>query len=120
MAALKSKDVGDVLVVYFNDAKMLDEHQIAKTGKQLLELETEATVTKKMLVSFRGVDFMSSAMLGQLARLNKQAKIDKVNLKFCNISPDLMQVFKVMRLSKITFATEEQALKSFHKNGWFS
>ena len=38
MAALKTKDVGEVLVVYFTDAKILDEARIQQIGKELMEM----------------------------------------------------------------------------------
>ena len=119
MAILKSRDVGDVLVVDFTDTKILDEHRIAQIGKELLELEVEATVNKRMLVNFQSVEFMSSAMLGQLMLLNNQAKADRVVLKLCSISANLLPVFKLMRLKNIAFSTEEKALEAFEKTGWF-
>ena len=119
MAILKSRDVGDIVVVDFADTKILDEHRILQIGKELLELEAQATVNKKMLVNFQGVEFMSSAMLGQLAKLNKQAKGDNVELKLCCISANVLQVFKMMRLNRIAFATEKKALAAFEKTGWF-
>ena len=38
MSSLKSQEVEDVLVVYFTDAKILDEARIAQIGKELMDM----------------------------------------------------------------------------------
>ena len=64
---------------------------------------------------------MSSAMIGKLVLLNKKAKTDNVALKFCAISANVLEVFKITRLNKVfeIYADEEKAVKSFKKGGWF-
>ena len=87
MSSLKSQEVEDVLVVYFTDAKILDEARIAQIGKELMEMAASASNSKKMVLNFQGVQFMSSAMIGKLVLLNKKCKTDNVNLKFCRSRP---------------------------------
>jgi anti-anti-sigma factor len=120
VSALRSEFKGDVLVVYFNDAKILDEAKIQQIGKELMEKVGETT-DKKLLLNFQSVTFMSSAMIGKLILLNKKCKADAINVKMCNISPNVMEVFKLMRLNKILDlqGDEEKALASFEKKGWF-
>ena len=43
MSSLKSQEIEDVLVVYFTDAKILDEARIAQIGKELMEMATSAS-----------------------------------------------------------------------------
>jgi anti-anti-sigma factor len=122
MSSLKSQEIEDVLVVYFTDAKILDEARIQQIGKELMDMATSASQSKKMLLNFQGVQFMSSAMIGKLVLLNKKCKTDGVNLKLCQISPNVLEVFKITRLNKVfeIFADEEKAIKSFGKKaGWF-
>ncbi|MEQ8786194.1 MAG: STAS domain-containing protein [Pirellulaceae bacterium] len=120
MSALRSEFKGEVLVVYFNDAKILDEAKIQQIGKELMEKVTEAS-NKKLLLNFDSVTFMSSAMIGKLILLNKKCKADGINIKMCNISDNVMEVFKLMRLNKILDlqADEEKAIASYDKKGWF-
>lgn len=120
MSALRSEEIGEVLVVYFSDAKILDEAKIQQIGKELMEQAANAT-NKKLLLNFEAVSFMSSAMIGKLILVNKKCKTDKIALKMCNISDNVMEVFKLMRLNKILDlqADEEKALASFDKKGWF-
>jgi len=121
MSSLKSQEIEDVLVVYFTDAKILDEARIAQIGKELMDMAASAATNKKMVLNFQGVQFMSSAMIGKLVLLNKKAKTDNVTLKFCSISPNVLEVFKITRLNKVfeIYADEEKAVKSFKKGGWF-
>ena len=64
---------------------------------------------------------MSSAMIGKVILLNKKCKGAKVNLKLCEISDNVMEVFKLMRLNKILDIqkSEEKALAAFDKKGFF-
>jgi len=121
MSSLKSQEIEDVLVVYFTDAKILDEARIAQIGKELMEMATSASQNKKMVLNFQGVQFMSSAMIGKLVLLNKKCKQDAVDLRLCQISPNVLEVFKITRLNKVfeIYAEEDKAVKSFGKKGWF-
>ena len=124
MSSLKSEQKGDILCVYFTDAKILDEARIQLIGKELMERAAEAAESdsKKMLINFQGVQFMSSAMIGKLVLLNKKSKSIKVDLKLCEITTNVLEVFKITRLNKVFDIRndEEKALKAFEKGkGWF-
>ena len=101
MAHLNIAEKLDVVVVSFNDARILDEATIGGIGQEFAKLTTEAAAERKLLLSFARVSFMSSAMLGKIMRLSKQAKADKIDLKLCDISPEIMEVFKITRLEKV-------------------
>jgi len=122
MSSLRTEENGGVLVVYFNDAKILDEATIQEIGKELIEkCDSAANGTKKMLVNFKEVSFMSSAMIGKIILLNKKAKEYDIKLKLCDISSNLMEVFKLMKLNKVLDiqTSEAKAVASFDKKGWF-
>lgn len=120
VANLRSEEKGEILVVYFNDAKILDEAKIQQIGNELMEKVGEAP-NAKLLLNFSNVTFMSSAMIGKVILLNKKSKGAKVNLKLCEISDNVMEVFKLMRLNKILDIqkSEEKALAAFDKKGLF-
>ena len=119
-ATLRTQENEGVLVVYFTDAKILDDSRIQQIGKDLIDVTANA-LEKKLVLNFRGVNFMSSAMIGKLVLLNKKCKEEEVALKICDISPEIYQVFKIMKLNKIfdVQKDEEKAVKSFNKKGWF-
>lgn len=121
MAATTTQQNGEVLVVGFTDSKILDNQRIEQVGKELQETVAQA-VNKKLLLNFRGVSFMSSAMITKLVMLNKRCKAQGVHLKFCEVSPNVMEVFKITKLNKLfdIQSDEEKALASYDKKGWFS
>ena len=120
MAHLRSEETNGVLVVYFSQHKILNNEVIKQIGEELTELTTRA-VNDKMLLNFTGVGFMSSAMMGKILLLSKKCKADGVNLKLCSITPDVLEVFTIMRLNKVLDLqpTEEKAIAAFDKKGWF-
>ena len=80
MASLRTEENGEVLVVYFNDAKILDEAKIQQIGQELVAA-AENAANKKLLLNFEAVSFMSSAMIGKLILLNKKCKAADIKLK---------------------------------------
>ena len=118
--SLKSREHEDVLIVSFTDSKILDDARIQQLGKELVDKAARAQGAK-MVLNFATVSFMSSAMIGKLVLLSKKCKQDKVDLKLSNISPNVQEVFKLMKLNKIfdIHKDEEKAIKSFDKKGWF-
>ena len=122
MAGLRSEEKDEVKVVYFNDAKILDEARIQQIGQELMGCVATAGQKKKMVLNFQGVSFMSSAMIGKLVLLNKKCKTSNIDLKLCEITPNVAEVFKIMRLNKVfdIYKDEEKAIKAFDKKGgWF-
>jgi anti-sigma B factor antagonist len=121
MASLRTQVTDGVLIVYFNDSKILDEAKIQAIGAELLEAADNASNDKRLLLNFNGVGFMSSAMIGKLVLLSKKCKKDTVALKLCNIAPNVAEVFKIMKLNKVfeIYKTEEKAMGSYDKKGWF-
>jgi len=111
---LKVEIIGDVSVVDFFDKKIIDEQNITHIGDDLFKL-VEQDGHKKVLLNFRNVDFMSSAMLGKLITLFKKLQARSGRLILCNISPEIQEVFKITKLDKLfTILDDEQvALQSF-------
>ena len=120
MAAITTQNHDEILVIGFTDSKILDSQRIEQVGKELQEAVPQA-IHKKLLLNFRGVSFMSSAMITKLVMLNKGCKAQGVALKFCEVSPNVMEVFKITKLNKLFDIQdgEEKAMASFDKKGWF-
>jgi len=123
MALLEIRDANDVVVVSFTQSTLVDDQMIQQVGRQFDKLTLEAAADRKLLLDFQKVDFMASAMLGQIIRLNKQCRKDKTQLKLCNISPNIMEVFKITNLTKILeiHKDESEALEAFGpaRRSWF-
>jgi anti-sigma B factor antagonist len=108
------EDVGDVAVVQFVDKKILDEQNIQLIGDDLFKLVDELG-RRKLLLNFSNVDFMSSAALGKLIRLDQRMKAVGGKVIMCGISKDIMQVFVLTKLDKILkiVKDEQTGLSSF-------
>lgn len=68
-----------------------------------------------LLIDLESVRMLSSAAIGLLGRIHRQAWGAKGRLKLCSVGPAVMQVFKVTRLDSVfdIQASRAEALQSF-------
>lgn len=120
MAFLELRDEDDVLVITLTKSKIVDEPVFEQIGKELNDAIAQA-VSKKIVLDFQRVEFMSSGMIGRLVAFNNNCKQAGVKLKLCNVSDNLMEVFRITKLNKLLDIQKnlEKALASFEKRGWF-
>jgi len=113
---LKVRDVQDVVVAEFIQSSILDETAIDRVGKEFEQLVLEAATAKKLLLNFRAIEYMSSAMIGKLILLNKNCKNAKIKFKVCNVTGNILEVFQIMKIGKVIDIQkdEKSAIESFH------
>jgi anti-anti-sigma factor len=118
--SLSSYSKDGILTIVFDDARILDEAKLEELSRELTEL-LNRTTEERVILDFRNVKFMSSAMLGKLVQMHKKAGEFKVKLKLCSIDPEIRQVFKITRLDKLfdIESDEASARAAFMKRGWF-
>ena len=111
--------MGDIGIVRFETAQVLEEMNVQQLGDELREL-VEKHYLVKLIINFERVKFLSSAVLGKLISLNKRVANEKGRLGLCNINDDVRQVFKITRLDKIIpiFETEGQAVSRMQGPIW--
>ena len=90
----------NAVIATFTDAKILEEKDIRALQETLMPLIEEVEAVNLVLV-FCNVEFLSSAVLGLLIRVSKKVYERDGQLKLCNISPRIYEVFKITRLNKI-------------------
>jgi anti-sigma B factor antagonist len=112
--ALEVEVIGDVTVASFRDKKILAEQNIQVIGDHLLHLVDESS-TKKLVLNFDNVEYMSSAMLGMLMTLHKKVQAAKGRLVLCSIDQQIREVFAITNLEKVLVirADEQDALQAF-------
>ena len=118
--ALSSAKRDDILFLEIGDFRLLDEARIEQLEKDIYEAIDQSS-EGRVVLDFRNVEFMSSAMLGKLVKVHKKCQGFKVKLKLCSVSPEILEVFKITRLNKL-FDIEkdaESARKAFNKRGIF-
>lgn len=112
-APVKASTDGGVTTVSFTESKIIDEVMIQQIGEALVKL-IDSQAAPKMVLSFAGVDHMSSAALGVLITVNSRVKARNGQLRLCNIAKSIFEIFKITKLDKLfqTHETLEQAVKS--------
>jgi anti-sigma B factor antagonist len=105
------EDVGDVTVARFVDKKILDENNIQIIGNQLMDL-VDVDGRRKIVLDFGNVEYLSSAALGNIVKLNTRLKSTGGKLALCSIRPEIHEIFKITQLHKVINiqGTQEEAV----------
>ena len=90
-----------IQIVEFTNNKILDEGNIEDIRRTLDSLIDEAA-PPKLLLDFVTVDHLSSAALGMLINTNNRVKSKNGQLRLANIQPQIMEVFVITKLNKLT------------------
>jgi anti-sigma B factor antagonist len=101
-------------IVTFVDEKILEEMDIQALQASVMSVVEEAERIN-LVLDFCNVQFLSSAVLGLLMRISKKVYEKEGQLKLCNISPRIYEIFKITRLNKIFDICEDvdSAIESF-------
>ncbi len=95
-----------MFVATFTDCLILDHHRILNTGYALESLLGDTV--KAVVLDFGRVEFMSSEMLAKLILFRKQCLSVSIELRLCSLSPEIYEVLKVTRLSKIFVVDQDR------------
>jgi anti-sigma B factor antagonist len=88
-------------IVTFTEEKILEEHDISALQDSIMAVIESASGGMNLILDFIKVQFLSSAMLGLLIRISKRVYQRDGQLRLCNISPKIYEIFKITRLTKI-------------------
>ncbi|MGC8559728.1 MAG: STAS domain-containing protein [Phycisphaerae bacterium] len=115
-APIKLTRDGELTVVEFNVRKLLEENEITEMGRQLTSY-IENQLKPKIIISFAGVDHLSSSALGTLITVNYKVRERDGQLRLCSINPQIYEVFLITKLNKLfrIFPTMEEAKASLEK-----
>ena len=86
--------------VTFVDEKILEEMDIHSLQNSVMSVIEEGGRIN-LILDFCNVQFLSSAVLGLLMRISKKVYEQEGQLRLCNISPRIYEIFKITRLNKI-------------------
>ena len=99
MSDLGIREKGNVVVVSFPDIRLVDETRIADIGAQFNDFASEFP-KKHILLNFDNVKFMSSSMIGKIVKLSKDCKQRGRELRICELSPEIDELFRMMNLDQ--------------------
>lgn len=105
---------GGVLQIGFAEKRISDAMLIQQIG-EAIGRAVDAEPKPKVLLSFRNVDFLSSAALSMLIGVNTRVKSKGGKLRLAEIKPEIFQMFKITKLHSLFDVREtvEDALKEF-------
>jgi anti-sigma B factor antagonist len=112
---LKLKIVDGVAVVDFVESNLMFETTLIQDiGQELHSLVADQGYTR-LLLDFTHVQYISSAMLGQLVKLAKEVQNVKGQLKLIGLGPVLHDTFRISHFEHLfaIYDNEDQALKAF-------
>jgi len=87
-------------IITLADEKILEDYDIRALQESLMSV-IEQGGRINLVVDFRNVRFLSSAVLGLLIRVSKKVYEQDGQLRLCNINPKIHEIFKITRLTKI-------------------
>ena len=87
-------------IITFIDEKILEETDIRTLQESVMSVIEQAERIN-LILDFCNVRFLSSAVLGLLIRVSKNVYERDGQLRLCNISPKIYEIFKITRLTKI-------------------
>jgi anti-anti-sigma factor len=92
--------VNGVTLVTFLDRKILDLNAIQELGDKLIAMVEQDRRTA-LVLDFQIVEYLSTAMIGNLVILDKKVKEKSGRLVLCNLTPVIKEVFAVTRLDQV-------------------
>ena len=94
---LNVTEADGVTVVRFRDENIREDERIQELGRELFHL-IDVEERKKLLLNFADVALLTSAALGKLIKLDRKARSHGAELKFSDVSPDILRVFAITKL----------------------
>lgn len=81
-------------------SSVLKSINIAEFGNEILEY-VKAHPALNLLLNFESVDYLSSAVLTELLRINQAVEQTRGRLRLCAISPTIKEIFEITRLDSV-------------------
>jgi anti-sigma B factor antagonist len=105
---IESKDVNGKKVVFFKGE--INAQTGAKLKEEVLKMFDNVPL---VVISFKSVIYMNSSGLREIIDLLKKANKSKKELRLCDMSKDIREMFSFTGLDKVfkIFDTETQALR---------
>ncbi len=119
---LQTREHEGILIVHFVEVRLSDDIMIQEIGDQLVELVT-TTKLDKVLLNFEAVKFMGSSMIGKITMLRKTAIDNKKDLRLCQLTENIKEVFGLMKLDALfdIYENEKEAFTGYElkKKKWY-
>tara|TARA_R110001592_G_scaffold203861_3_gene453770 strand:+ start:219 stop:632 length:414 start_codon:yes stop_codon:yes gene_type:complete len=91
---------GPVIVGTIRTSSVLSAINVAEFGNEVVAY-VEARPKLNLLLNFEHVDYLSSAVLTELLRVNKAIESVEGKLRLCSLSKVILEVFQITNLDKM-------------------
>jgi anti-sigma B factor antagonist len=111
---LKTETSNGIIVVSFDNVNRFNA-LIAEPVKEQMKSYFVKPNTR-LVLNMEGIDFVDSTGFGVFLSIMKTANNNYGFFKICNITPGVMELFKLLQLHNVfeIYNTKEDCLKSFH------
>lgn len=99
---------GGITVVRFRDRKIIEDQQVQEIGQELFEL-VEKLGVDRILLSFSGVDYVASTVMGKCITLDRKVAACGGVLKLSNIRPEVYEIFAITKLNRLFDIRDDEA-----------
>lgn len=97
---LKFETQGPITVGTVCNSNMLDAMNVTDFGNEVLD-HVKGKKDLNLLLDFHTVDYMSSAALTELLRINDEVRRNGGSVRLCGLSKDIRKVFQITNLEKL-------------------
>jgi len=108
---------GSVTLGTIDNASMLDGMTVNDFGNEVVGY-VESHPSTNLLLNFAHVQYLSSAALTELIRINDACVAGKGSMRVCNVSKDITKVFKITNFDKLFEIHDEdlqEALRRYQR-----
>lgn len=111
---LKVDLINNVYVASFENINRFNALITEPVKEQLNNLFNKPNT--KLILNLEGINFIDSSGFGVFLSIMKTASINFGHFKICNISKEVMELFKLLQLHNVfeIYSNLDDCLKSFH------
>lgn len=102
------KESGRITIGTVRASSVLSAINVAEFGREVLHF-VEKNPRLNLLLSLEHVDYLSSAVLTELLRINKAVQEQNGQLRICAIAPTIREIFQITNLDKLFVLSDEDA-----------
>lgn len=98
---IESLEEDGVQFISFRDRLLFDDRTVREVSEQLGAVLPNDGRPIKLVLDFRGVDLISSSLLGKLILLQRRVDGTGGKLRLCELTPTVQSVFRTSNLDRL-------------------
>lgn len=116
-ALLSFEQNGNITTGVIRSTSVLDALNVDAFGKETISY-LKANAVKNLLLDFRHVNYLSSAVLTELIRIKESLEEQQGQLRLCALNGDIRKVFEITNLDTffVIYEANDDAVKRFRRS----